>query len=179
MLAELPVWAALVVPGGTALPLAAVVAALVAGILVPLLLGFAIHGATASLTLAIGERWAAPISTLALAILLGDVLVRDGAHRSSARSDPGSPASRSPRSSSRWGLAGGSAVRPTATRRSAGRVSSVRADTLALAVAGTAFGLIQPATSAIVVFGLCSLVVAPLAALAIGWRADRAGLDGL
>ena len=64
-----------------------------------------------------------------------------------------------------------------ASRRTGALVSSVRANLPALAVATTAFGASAPAVSAIVVFGLCSVVLVPIAALVIGER--RTAYDAL
>jgi bile acid:Na+ symporter, BASS family len=171
----MPIWAAALIPSGSVLPLVEIWRTLILGILLPLLIGFSIHAWTPRRAEAIG-RWAMLVSTVALAALIGIVLVRDGP------AVPGAFGSGVP------GVAVGTILvaiglgwwvggPDPASRRTAAVVSSVRANTVALVVAGTAFGVAAPATSAIVVFGLFSIVTVPVAAAVLGHVPSPATYD--
>ena len=172
----MPIWAVIVVPDAVLLALVEIWRTLIIGILVPLSLGFAIHARGQRFAPEVG-RWSAPASTIGLGLVVAIVLVRDGsAVLSSAVSGVLTVAVATILASMvlGWWFGG---PHP-ATRRTAALVSSVRAKAVALAVAATAFGATAPATSAIAVFGLCSLVIAPAVATILGWRASRVLYEG-
>ncbi len=171
----MPVWAAILTPGVSALPIGEIARTLVLGILVPLGLGFAIGGLAPRSAPAL-SRLSTWVSTAGLAAVIGIVLVRDGGALVDAAGS-GVPAvavaSIVVSMALGWWLGGPDA----ASRRTGALVSSVRANITALAVVTTAYGSGTPATSAIVVFGLCSLVIVPVVAVALG--SGRAGYDAL
>ena len=171
----MPIWAVIVVPDAVMLPLVEIWRTLIIGILIPLSLGFAIHARGQRFAPAVG-RWSAPLSTIGLVLVIAIVLVRDGsAVLDSAVSGVLTVAAATILASMilGWWIGGPD----PATRRTAALVSSVRANAVALAVATTAFGATAPATGAIVVFGLCSVVIAPAVATILGWRSSRGLYD--
>ncbi len=166
----MPLWAALLLDGATALPVADILRTLLVAVLVPLSIGFAVR-AVSPMTAA---RLAGPstrLSSIGLLVVIGAVLLRDG-DQVIAAVGAGVPAV----AVLTIGLAlaigwivGGP---EPATRRTSALVSSVRANAVALAVASTAFGSTAGVTSAIAVFGLCSLVIPPGAAVLLGRSAQ-------
>ena len=175
-LVTMPAWTAVFFPGVGALPLAEIVRTLALGILVPLLIGFAIRARLPGVARATA-RGAAVASSIALATLVAIVVVRDGTALIDALGS-GVPAVAVAAVLIAMVLGWWAGGPDPASRRTGAFVSSVRANAPALAVATTAFGATSPAVSAIVVFGLCSVVLVPVAAFAIGERRtayDRLG----
>lgn len=172
----MPVWAAILVPGVGALPFVEIARTLVLGVLLPLLLGFAIRRKAPGRA-GLVERRSTTVSSIGLAIVIGIVVLRDGSAVVAAfRSGVPAVAVGTILIAMvlGWWLGGPD----PSSRRTGACVSSVRANLPALAVATTAFGVAAPAVSAIVVFGLCSVVLVPLAALVLGARQtdyDRLG----
>jgi bile acid:Na+ symporter, BASS family len=170
----MPVWAAVILPGGVNPPIVEIWRTLILGILLPLVIGFAIHGWAPGRSLSV-SRWAGRLSSVGLAVVVVALVLRDG------------PLLVDAIGSGVLGLSVGTIVTAfalgwwfggpdAAARRTAAHVSSFRANTLALAVTSTAFGTADPATSAVVVFGLCSVVLVTAAALVVpGPAATRAG----
>jgi bile acid:Na+ symporter, BASS family len=167
----MPAWASILVPDAAILPLSEIWRTLVVGVLIPLAVGFSLHRWAPRVAPRIG-RWAAPISTVALAVVIVVVLARDG-REVVASATAGVLAVAIGTIVTAVGLGWLAGGPDPASRRTAALVSSVRANAVALAVATTAFGATSAATGAIVVFGLCSLVIAPAVAAVLGWRASR------
>jgi BASS family bile acid:Na+ symporter len=164
----MPVWAAILHPGAGVLPIVEIVRVLVIGILLPLLVGSAIR-AWRPATAATLTRWTAVGSSAGLALLIATVVLRDGSHVLGALGS-GVPVVAIATILVVIGLGWLAGGPDQGTRRTGAMVSSVRANLPALVVATAAFGATAPAVSAIVVFGLCSVVLVPLAALLIAGR---------
>jgi len=167
----MPLWAAIAIPSVVSVPLAEIIRTLLVGVLVPLSIGFAGRAWAPVLARRVA-RWAPRLSTIALGVVIAVVLARDGAAVLAALGS-GVPtvavATILTAMVLGWWLGGPD----PASRRTAALVSSVRANVVALAVASTAVGAAAPATSAIVVFGLCSLLVVPPIAVLVGRRSAR------
>jgi bile acid:Na+ symporter, BASS family len=171
----MPIWAAVAIPGIVALPLAEILRTLIVGVLVPLSVGLAIRAWAPRFAPRV-SRWATPVSTIGLAVLIAIVLTRDGAAVADATFSavPAvAVATILAAMTLGWWFGGPDA----ASRRTAAMVSSVRANAVALAVSTTAVGASAPATSAIVVFGLCSFAVVPAVAAVLGWRSRRVAYE--
>jgi BASS family bile acid:Na+ symporter len=164
----MPIWARFVLPVSVDLPLVEIWRTLLLSVLLPLVIGFGIQHVAGRMAVTIA-RWAAAISTVALVMVLVVVFIRDGSMILAALGT-GAPSvaigTILVALALGWWLGGPD----PASRRTAALVSSVRASTIALAVTTVAFGAGSPATSSVVVFGLCSLLVVPGAALVLGFR---------
>jgi BASS family bile acid:Na+ symporter len=172
----MPLWAIIVVPDAAMLPPAEIWRTLVLGILLPLTIGLSLHRWVPGVASLVG-RWGAPISSVSLALVVIVVLSRDGAEvveSAAAGVLPVAVVTILLAIALGWAVGGPD----PATRRTAALVSSVRANAVALAVATSAFGATSPATSAIVVFGLCSLVITPVIAVILGWRSGPDRYEG-
>ena len=171
----MPIWASVLMPSAISLPLIDILRTLVVGILIPLLVGVAIHARTPRRA-APFSRGALQVSTIGLVIVIGAVLVRDSATVIDALGS-GVP-----------GVAVGTTVAVLAlgwwfggpdpgSRRTAALVSTARGNAVALAIATTMFGASAGSSSAIVVFGLISTVIASVAAVLLGRRSIEATYD--
>jgi BASS family bile acid:Na+ symporter len=159
----LPIWAMLLLPSSFALPMAEIWRTLLVGILVPLLIGAAISRMPWASRVA---RRSGGVSTVSLAIVVGVVLARDWPVVLDAAGSGVVVVSIAVVVAALvlgWWFGGPD----SSARRSSALVSSVRAGAIALAVTNVAFGAASPATSAVVVFALCSLVIVPCAALLV------------
>lgn len=165
-LVAMPIWAAILVPGVSALPIVDIARTLLLGVLLPLILGFVIHRRAPGRS-ALVARQATTISSIGLAVVIATVVLRDGSAVMAAFGS-GVPAVAVGTTLIAMALGWWLGGPDPASRRSGACVSSVRANLPALAVATTAFGAASPAVSAIVVFGLCALVIVPAAAVVLG-----------
>ena len=170
-LAAIPIWSAVTMPAGTAVPFAEIVEVLALVVVLPLATGMSIRAKRPALA----ARWAAPagtVSTIALATLVTVALILDS---SSVRAgfSSGVPAvalvTVAAALTLGW-LVGG----PTrATRSSTSLVSGVRANGPALAIAAVSFHGQAGVRAAVITFAIFSIVGTLAFATALSRRATR------
>jgi BASS family bile acid:Na+ symporter len=166
----IPVWVALVLPPGVQVPLGPVVRTLLLLVLAPLAVGMAIRASRP----AAAERlasWAPPLSSGGLVVVIAVVLARNAGLVAEAFAVVGPAAVTAVLAALVLGwLLGGPA---RATRAATSLVTGVRANGPALAIAQASFPSLAAVSVAIVAFGMFSILLPVLAAIAIGRTARR------
>jgi BASS family bile acid:Na+ symporter len=162
-LVTIPAWSTILLSDQARPPLGDIIATLVFGVLVPLAVGAGLR----VLRPARARKWAgalARVSTVGLVIAVAIIVGRDLGdlvEAWSARVPLIALATVLAALGAGWAVGGPE----RASRATAGLITSVRANTPALAVASASYGASSDAAVAIVVFALVSFIVAPLAAV--------------
>jgi BASS family bile acid:Na+ symporter len=161
----IPVWVALVLPPGVQVPIGPVVRTLLLLVLAPLAVGMAIR----AFRPATAERlatWAPPLSSVGLVVVIAVVLARNAGIVAEAFAVVGPAALTAVLAALVLGwLLGGPA---RTTRAATSLVTGVRANGPALAIAQASFPSLAAVSVAIVAFGMFSILIPVLAAIAIG-----------
>ncbi|HEY7011095.1 MAG TPA: bile acid:sodium symporter [Jatrophihabitantaceae bacterium] len=167
----IPVWAAILLPSGTHVSLAAVVATLLLLVVAPLAVGVAVRARWGPWV----QRWAPPLATLSSAlvvVVVVAVLVHYGSNVIDA-TEHGAAAVAAITVLAALGLGWAAGGPATGTRIAAAMVTGVRANGLALAIARASYPSHRAVEAAVVTFGVLSIVLPCVAAYS--WAAYRAG----
>ena len=165
----IPVWAALLLPPGVHASMRPVVATLLLLVLAPLLVGMAFRARWPAMALRLA-RWAPPLSTVGLLVVIIILLWRYARIVADAFAAVGPAAMIGVllALASGW-LLGGPA---RSTRATTALVTGVRASAPALAIAHASFPNLAEVSVAIVAFGMFSVLLPVLFAIAIGRTAQ-------
>jgi BASS family bile acid:Na+ symporter len=166
----IPIWVALLLPDGVQVPMGPVVRTLLLLVLAPLAVGMAIRASRPSTARRLAP-WAAPLSTLGLLLVIVIVLVRFAGIVAEAFAAVGPAALTTVLLALVLGWLLGGPARPT--RAATSLVTGVRASGPALAIAQASFPSLAEVSVAIVAFGMFSILLPVLFAVAVGRTAHR------
>jgi BASS family bile acid:Na+ symporter len=161
----IPLWVALLLPSGVQVPLGPVVRTLLLLMLIPLAVGLAVRASRPATARRLA-RWAPPLSTVGLVVVIAVVLARYAPIVAEAFGVVGPTAVTAVLVALGLGWLLGGPTRPT--RASTSLVSGVRANGPALAIAQASFPSLAAVSVAIVAFGTFSILLPVLFAMVIG-----------